>query len=231
MSAPRSRETRRAGSVSSASRSGPSRRNGRWSSVSTGPCHCVASMPPAPRTSQGRPTRDEPIGPTCHRPFIRRWLRTVTPPSNLSTRCLPIASTFSSRRPSTAAATPVASPLGCGEAATRWCPMRGRSRTAARWRESPSGTASISSMGRRRVYWLALYSRLRRGAGFRGGRAERRPCAPCLTSSGCYRTTSDTAMNCAVAAATTSRWKISWYPNVNGNGFGQWNAYVIAPTV
>ncbi len=35
-----------------------------------------------------------------------------------------------------------------------------------------------------------------------------------------YITTSDTATNCVTAAATTSRWKISWKPKVRGNGFG-----------
>ena len=39
-----------------------------------------------------------------------------------------------------------------------------------------------------------------------------------------YTTTSETATNCVAAAATTSRWKISWKPNVAGNGFGQWIA-------
>ena len=46
---------------------------------------------------------------------MRRWLRTVTPPSKRSRRCFPIASTPSSVRPSTARATPVACPRGCGE--------------------------------------------------------------------------------------------------------------------
>jgi hypothetical protein len=35
------------------------------------------------------------------------------------------------------------------------------------------------------------------------------------------RTTSETATNCAIAAATTSTWKTSWYPNVAGNGSGR----------
>ena len=35
-----------------------------------------------------------------------------------------------------------------------------------------------------------------------------------------YVTTRETATNCAAAAATTSRWKISWKPSVRGNGFG-----------
>ena len=35
-----------------------------------------------------------------------------------------------------------------------------------------------------------------------------------------YITTSETATNCVTAAATTSRWKISWKPKVRGNGFG-----------
>jgi hypothetical protein len=34
------------------------------------------------------------------------------------------------------------------------------------------------------------------------------------------RTTSETATNCVAAAATTSRWKISWKPNQAGAGFG-----------
>ena len=37
-------------------------------------------------------------------------------------------------------------------------------------------------------------------------------------------TTSETDTNCVAAAATTSTWKISWKPNVAGNGFGQRNA-------
>ena len=96
--------------------------------------------PPARRTSHGRPAPVEPTGPTRQRPFIRRWLRTVTPPSKRSSRCFPTASTPSSRRPSTAAATPVTSPRGCGEVAVTRSPTSGRSRAAARWRESPSGT-------------------------------------------------------------------------------------------
>ena len=45
------------------------------------------------------------------------------------------------------------------------------------------------------------------------------------------RTTSDKAMNCVTAAATTRRWKISWNPSVPGNGFGHVVAYVSAPTL
>jgi hypothetical protein len=39
-----------------------------------------------------------------------------------------------------------------------------------------------------------------------------------------YITTIDTATNCETAAAMTSRWKISWNPNVRGNGFGHLQA-------
>ena len=49
-------------------------------------------------------------GAMRQRPFIRRWLRTVTPPSNRSSRFFPTASTDSRTRPSTARATPVDEP-------------------------------------------------------------------------------------------------------------------------
>ncbi len=138
----RSRGTSASGSVRSARRSGPSVRSGRWSSVSTGPFHCVASIPSACSTSHGRPARTGPAAPTRQRPVIRRWLRTATPPSKRNTRCFPLASTLSSRRPSTAAATPVARPRGWGELAETRRPTRAWSRRAARWRASPSGTCS-----------------------------------------------------------------------------------------
>ena len=56
-------------------------------------------------------------------------------------------------RPSTARATPVTSPRGFGDdAATRAARRVGRSRAAARWRESPSGTSGEEVEQPRLVY-------------------------------------------------------------------------------
>ena len=79
---------------------------------------------------------------TRQRPFIRRWLRTTTPPSKCRSRFLPTASTRSRTRPSTARATPVARPRGFGLSASSRSPTSTCSRCAVRWSESPSGTSA-----------------------------------------------------------------------------------------
>ena len=71
------------------------------SSSSTGPCQSTRLLR---RCRAGRATAgrrgSRPRGWTRQRPVIRRWLRSVTPPSKDRKRFLPTASTASSRRPS-----------------------------------------------------------------------------------------------------------------------------------
>ena len=143
----RTRDTSSSISVSVDTRSGPRRETYRRSRVRRGPFHCVASQTRPRSASHGSPRR-RVSGPRCatrHRPFIRRWLRSTTPPSKWRNRFLPTASTRSSTRPSTARATPVASPRGFGLSASRRSPTRTWSRCAVRWRESPSGTGQPPS--------------------------------------------------------------------------------------
>ena len=73
----------------SARMSGPRRRRVRSSSSSTGPCHSTASCV-EPRTTShgGLPWSSLPRGCTRQRPFILRWLRSMTPPSKERNRFL-----------------------------------------------------------------------------------------------------------------------------------------------
>ena len=57
-----------------------------------------------------------------------------------------------------------------------------------------------------------------------GLRRSRHSASVSSTRRATYITTSETATNCVTAAATTSRWKISWKPSVRGNGFGHFVA-------
>ena len=77
----------------SARMSGPRRRRARSLSSSTGPCQSTASFVALRRTSHGLPVTSRPRSCTRQRPFILRWLRSVTPPSNWRKRFLPTAST------------------------------------------------------------------------------------------------------------------------------------------
>src|SRR3954447_11045698 len=144
---PRSRagKRRRFASISSsaggsARMSGPPRRRPPLPSSSTGPFQRTPSRVSPRSTSQGRPTRCSPRGRSCQRPLMRRRLRRTTPPSNSSSRCLPTASTFSSRLPSRRSASWSDCARGWGVSTSIRSPTRGCSRAAARCRLSPSGT-------------------------------------------------------------------------------------------
>src|SRR4051794_18967463 len=71
---------------------------------------------------------------------MRRCECTVRPPSKRSSRCLPRASTDSSRRPSSACS-PDRRWRGCGTSTRTTCPTRGASLRAARRSVCPSGIA------------------------------------------------------------------------------------------
>ena len=122
--------------------SGPSRRTPWPPSSSTGPFHCEASSSGERRISHGAPRMASPRGRTRQRPRIRRWLRSVTPPSKWSRRCLPTASTRSSRLPSSLPAMFSAAARGMGVSTSTRSPTRACRRRAARWMLSPSGTSA-----------------------------------------------------------------------------------------
>ena len=137
----RSRATIPSRSGGSSSTSGP-----RWPtrarprvSSSTGPCHSTASASRPRSTSHGDPTSGAPAAWTRQRPFIRRWLRSTSPPSNVSSRFLPTASTRSRRFPSSRSASPSEAARGFGVTTWTISPSRTRTRSAARRRLSPSG--------------------------------------------------------------------------------------------
>src|SRR5438874_3013318 len=121
--------------------SGPSRRTARSSSSSTGPFQSTASRSAPRRTSQGRPKSFEPLGRSCQRPDIRKWLRRTTPSSKRRSKFLPAASTPSSRRPSRRSTSRFTAARGCGVSTSTRSPTSACSRLAARARESPSGIA------------------------------------------------------------------------------------------
>ena len=112
--------------------SGPRLRTARLFNSSTEPFHSTASRPRPRSTSQGRPRVAEPRARTVQRPDIRRWLRSTSPPSKLSSRFLPTASTPSRRRPSSCSATPVAAARGFGLSTSTVSPTSTWSRRAAR---------------------------------------------------------------------------------------------------
>src|SRR5437763_9248554 len=121
--------------------SGPSRRTTRSSSSSTGPFQSTASRSAPRRTSHGRPKSFEPLGRSCQRPDIRRWLRRTTPSSKRRSKFLPAASTPSRRRPSRRSTSRFTAARGCGVSTPTRSPTSACSRLAARARESPSGIA------------------------------------------------------------------------------------------
>ncbi len=130
----------RSKSGSRARMSGPSRCTAREFSSRTRPPYCSACALLPRSTSHGRPNTGASRAITRQLPDMRRWLRTVTPPSKRRIRFFPTASTDSSTRPSTCSATPVTWPRGFGDSALTRSPTRTCSRRAARWRLSPSGT-------------------------------------------------------------------------------------------
>ncbi len=101
------------------------------------------------------PRMVSPRGRTRQRPRIRRWLRSVTPPSKWSRRFLPTASTPSNRLPSSLPAMFSAAARGWGVSTSTRSPTRGCRRRAARWMLSPSGTFSRRQSARGLVPGLA----------------------------------------------------------------------------
>ena len=125
----------------SARMSGPRRRALRLVSSSTGPFQSTASRLAPVSTSQGLPCFWAPRSTTCQRPLMRRWLRSTRPPSKLSSRFFPTASTASSLRPSRRSAASTEAARGWGVSTVTRSPTSACSLRAARWSESPSGIA------------------------------------------------------------------------------------------
>ena len=109
-------------------------------SSSTGPFHSTAWRVRPRRTSHGVPRGSVPASSTRQRPRIRRWLRSVSPPSKPRRRFLPTASTRSSLSPSSRSARRRTAARGCGVSTATTSPSSARRRSAARWSASPSGT-------------------------------------------------------------------------------------------